>query len=587
MQWQSGTPSRGRIIAGSGHEAPGNDLGQLGAGSGKTELCRPIPERPGTVIGPYKLLQQIGEGGFGLVYMAEQQKPVRRLVALKIIKPGMDTAEVIARFESERRRVCIMDHPNVAKVLDAGATESGHPYFVMELVKGVPITEFCDKNHLRPGEPLRLFVDICHAIQHAHHKGVIHRDIKPTNVMVSLNDGISIVKVIDFGVAKATVQKLTERTLFTAYGQMVGTPAYMSPEQAEMSGLDIDTRSDVYSLGVLLYELLTGTTPLEVERLRKAGYAEMQHMIREEESAAAEHAAFVPQKLSHDSGGKSRPGCQAAGQAAVGRPRLDRDESAGEGPEPALRDPRESGRRHRAVSRRRRNRGQASVDGLPAQEIRPAKPGNCADGRCSRRRGARGNGPGSLASRVQAYVRPTQFAGSLVVAKDLRSAKEILNRFDSSAEASIRTKEVNARLEAIGNAIKRSISWNETKDDLDLLALDLSKACRRAWEADASKLGSDTLHEFDKVIYDRAIEVTKDIAKTSRYENTGELRDKFWSLYWGELPLIETTGVSEAMVKFGDALRSWGDGTGLPPSKLADLAEEVRSACVAALAEGR
>lgn len=248
----------------------------------KTGSYREISEGPGTIIGPYKLLQQIGEGGFGVVFMAEQTQPVRRTVALKIIKPGMDTAQVIARFESERQALALMDHPNIAKVLDARATESGRPYFVMELVKGVPITEFCDKNHMPAEGRLKLFIDVCHAIQHAHHKGVIHRDIKPSNVMVTLHDGVPVVKVIDFGVAKATVQKLTERTLFTAYGQMIGTPAYMSPEQAEMSGLDIDTRSDVYSLGVLLYELLTGTTPLESKRLRDAGYAEMQRLIRDE-----------------------------------------------------------------------------------------------------------------------------------------------------------------------------------------------------------------------------------------------------------------------------------------------------------------
>ncbi len=242
-----------------------------------------MPERHGSVIGPYKLLQQIGEGGFGAVYMAEQEKPVRRRVALKIIKPGMDTSQVIARFESERQALALMDHPNIARVLDAGATESGHPYFVMELVKGIPITEFCDKNHLVPEARLKLFLDVCHAIQHAHHKGIIHRDIKPSNVLATLQDGVPVVKVIDFGVAKATVQKLTEMTLFTAYGQMIGTPAYMSPEQAEMSGLDIDTRSDIYSLGVLLYELLTGTTPLDARRLRQAGYVEVQRLIREDE----------------------------------------------------------------------------------------------------------------------------------------------------------------------------------------------------------------------------------------------------------------------------------------------------------------
>src|SRR5688500_10503613 len=195
----------------------------------------------------------------------------------------MDTLQVIARFESERQALALMDHPNIAKVLDAGATESGRPYFAMELVKGVPITEFCDKNHMPADKRLKLVIDGCHAILHAHHQGVIHRDIKPSNVMITLHDGIPVVKVIDFGVAKATAQKLTERTLFTAYGQMIGTPAYMSPEQAEMSGLDIDTRSDVYSLGVLLYELLTGTTPLDLKRLRGVGYAEMQRLIREEE----------------------------------------------------------------------------------------------------------------------------------------------------------------------------------------------------------------------------------------------------------------------------------------------------------------
>jgi serine/threonine protein kinase len=244
----------------------------------------PLAESPGMVIGPYKLLQQIGEGGFGVVYMAEQTHPVRRMVALKIIKPGMDTAQVIARFESERQALALMDHPNIARVFDAGATDSGRPYFVMELVKGVPITEFCDKNLLPTDARLRLFLDLCHAIQHAHHKGIIHRDIKPSNVMVTLHDGVPVVKVIDFGVAKAMGLRLTDRTLFTAYGQMIGTPAYMSPEQAEMSGLDIDTRSDVYALGVLLYELLTGTTPLEEQRLRQAAYVEMQRLIREEEA---------------------------------------------------------------------------------------------------------------------------------------------------------------------------------------------------------------------------------------------------------------------------------------------------------------
>src|SRR5438876_6522803 len=240
-------------------------------------------EAPGTIIGPYKLLQQIGEGGMGTVYMAEQTHPVQRKVALKVIKSGMDSRQVIARFEAERQALAMMDHVNIARVFDAGATEAGRPYFVMELVHGVPITKYCDDNHLTPSERLELFVPVCQAIQHAHQKGIIHRDIKPSNVMVTLYDGKPVAKVIDFGVAKATEQKLTERTLFNQYGTMVGTLEYMSPEQAEMSALGVDTRSDIYSLGVLLYELLTGSTPLTHKRMKEAAYAEILRMIREEE----------------------------------------------------------------------------------------------------------------------------------------------------------------------------------------------------------------------------------------------------------------------------------------------------------------
>jgi len=243
----------------------------------------PLSEGPGTVIGRYKLLEKIGEGGMAVVYMAEQEEPIRRKVAFKIIKLGMDTRQVIARFEAERQALALMDHPNIAKVLDAGATETGRPYFVMELVQGVSITEYCDRNSLSTKDRLGLFIQVCNAVQHAHQKGIIHRDIKPSNVMVTHHDGRPVPKVIDFGIAKATNQRLTEKTLFTRYAHLIGTPAYMSPEQAELSDTDIDTRSDIYSLGVLLYELLIGTTPFSEEELRKAGYLEMQRVIREQE----------------------------------------------------------------------------------------------------------------------------------------------------------------------------------------------------------------------------------------------------------------------------------------------------------------
>lgn len=242
-----------------------------------------LPEEPGKMVDRYKLLEVIGEGGFGVVYMAQQNEPIRRRVALKIIKLGMDTKQVVARFEAERQALAMMDHPNIARVIDGGATSTGRPYFVMELVRGELITEYCDKARLTTRARLELFQQVCAAIQHAHQKGIIHRDIKPSNVLVTISDDKPLVKVIDFGIAKATNSELTEKTLFTEFRQLIGTPQYMSPEQAERSGVDVDTRTDIYSLGVLLYEMLTGRTPIDPKVLGSAAWHELQRVICEEE----------------------------------------------------------------------------------------------------------------------------------------------------------------------------------------------------------------------------------------------------------------------------------------------------------------
>src|SRR4051812_1967860 len=273
-----------------------------------------IAECSGTIIGPYKLLQQIGEGGMGVVFMAEQSRPVERKVALKIIKAGMDTRQVIARFEAEQQALALMEHQNIAKVLDAGSTASGQAYFAMELVRGVAITQYCDEHQLAPRERLSLFLPLCRAVAHAHQKGIIHRDLKPSNILVAEYDHEPVAKIIDFGVAKAIGQRLTEKTMFTEFGQVVGTFEYMSPEQAKINQLDIDTRSDIYSLGVLLYELLTGSTPFERKRFREAAFDQVLQIIREEEpprpsarvstlaanvaTTAAEHRRTDPRQLS-------------------------------------------------------------------------------------------------------------------------------------------------------------------------------------------------------------------------------------------------------------------------------------------------
>ena len=296
--------------------------------------ARVRPAEPGPsrrlIAGRYKLLQKLGEGGMGAVWLAEQTEPVRRQVAVKIIKAHLHSAHVLARFEAERQALAMMDHPNIAKVLDAGSTSDSRPYFVMELVKGIPITKYCDQEKLTPQHRLELFIPVCNAIQHAHQKGIIHRDLKPSNILVALYDGKPVPKVIDFGIAKATHQKLTERTLFTEVGQFVGTPAYMPPEQAETNNLDIDTRADIYSLGVVLYELLTGTTPFTMEQLRNAGFIEMLRIIKEVEPSKPSTKLSSSESLPSVAALR-RIGTEALDEAGERRFGLDCDEVSGEG----------------------------------------------------------------------------------------------------------------------------------------------------------------------------------------------------------------------------------------------------------------
>jgi serine/threonine protein kinase len=325
---------------------------------------------PGVSIGPYRLLELIGDGGMGVVYMAEQTEPVSRRVAVKVIKPRLDTRQVIARFEAERQAPALMNHPNIARVLDAGATDRGRPYFVMELVKGTPITRYCDEQRLTPKERLELFLPVCAAVQHAHQKGIIHRDLKPSNVLVGLYDGKPVPKIIDFGVAKAMGQKLTEQTLFTGFGTVIGTPEYMSPEQAQLDNLDIDTRSDIYSLGVLLYELLTGTTPLQHKRVQEAAVLEVLRLIREEEPPKPSTRLRITEELPSIAANRNLEPRKLTGLV---HGELDWIvKGAGQGPPPALRDGRRLRRGHAALPGRRAGAGGSAIGVVSLSQICPA-----------------------------------------------------------------------------------------------------------------------------------------------------------------------------------------------------------------------
>jgi hypothetical protein len=340
----------------------------------------PAAESRGSMIGPYKIVELIGEGGMGAVYLAQQSEPIKRLVAVKLIKAGMDSRQVIARFEAERQALALMDHANIARVLDAGTTAAGRPYFVMDLVKGVPITKYCDERRLTPRQRLELFIPVCHAIQHAHQKGIIHRDLKPTNVLVALYDGKPVPKVIDFGVAKAAGQSLTEKTLVTGFGAIIGTLEYMSPEQAEINQLDIDTRSDIYSLGVLLYELLTGSTPFSKKGPGKGRHAGDAAGHPRRGAIEAEHEALHRRGLAKP-GRKPKHRAGEADQAGPRRARLDRHEGAGKGPQPPIRDGQRPRHGRAALPGRRGGTGVPAVGRVSAAEVRPAEQGQPGGGR--------------------------------------------------------------------------------------------------------------------------------------------------------------------------------------------------------------
>ena len=328
------------------------------------------PERVGSTLGPYKIVEKIAEGGMGVVYVAEQREPVRRKVALKVIRPGMAGKNVVARFEAERQALAMMNHPNIARVFDGGATDEQLPYFVMELVQGLPITDYCDQQRMNIRERLELFLDVCHAVQHAHQKGIIHRDLKPSNVLVAEIDDKAVAKVIDFGVAKAIHQPLTERSIHTQFSQMIGTPLYMSPEQAGLGVIDVDTRSDVYSLGVMLYEMLTGDTPFSRQALETATFDEMRRIIREQEPRrpSAMISTMEAKAQTDDRGTTGYRFTEAAG-FVTRRTRLAGDEGLGKGSGSEIRICQCSGIGHSAIPEQRTDGGGTTVNRLPGQEI--------------------------------------------------------------------------------------------------------------------------------------------------------------------------------------------------------------------------